>query len=103
MNLEMENKLGASCIYIDGNIKSISDNNEIRQAIETAYEKSSTEPINIYIKDSFIVTSTVIGHLIKFIKKDNMQITLYVSNHELYEMLDNMDLIDMLNVKKDFK
>ncbi|HIP45142.1 MAG TPA: hypothetical protein EYG93_07430 [Sulfurospirillum arcachonense] len=69
-------------------------------AIENAWNSNSDNSIEIHIKDSFIVTSSVIGFLIKFIKKDKIPITLYITNDELYEMMDDMNLIQALNIKK---
>jgi len=88
-------------IVIEENIKSLSDNDVIKVAIENAWNKNIDKPIEIYIKDSFIITSSVIGFLIKFIKKDKIPITLYINNDELYEMMDDMNLIETLNIKKD--
>lgn len=100
MNLTVLNNPRTTQINIEENIKSLSDNDRIKIAIEDAWNTDSDKPIEIYIKDSFIVTSSVIGFLIKFIKKDKMPITLYISNSELYEMMDDMNLIQALNIKK---
>lgn len=87
-------------IIISGNIKSISDTDVIKSAIIRAWNKDESKSLNIFIDDSFIITSSVIGFLIKFIKKDRMPITLYVKNDELYEMLDDMNLVEALNVRR---
>jgi hypothetical protein len=88
-------------IIIEENIKSLNDNDVIKIAIENAWNTNMNKPIEIHIKDSFIITSSVIGFLIKFIKKDKIPITLYIKNDELYEMMDDMNLIQVLNIKKD--
>jgi hypothetical protein len=87
-------------IIISGNIKSISDTDVIKSAIIRAWNKDESKSLNIFIDDSFIITSSVIGFLIKFIKKDRMPITLYVKNDELYEMLDDMNLVEALNIRR---
>jgi hypothetical protein len=87
-------------IIISGNIKSISDTDIIKSAIIRVWNKDESKSLNICIDDSFIITSSVIGFLIKFIKKDRMPITLYVKNNELYEMLDDMNLVEALNVRR---
>ena len=87
-------------IYIKDTIKSISDNDKLKHAIENAWHNNNEKPIHLHVKDSFIITSSVIGFLIKFIKKDKIPIYIYVYNDELYEMLDDMNLISVLNIKK---
>ncbi len=86
-------------IYVRDNIKSISDNDRLKHTIEQACKADDKKPVHIHIKDSFIITSSVIGFLIKYIKKDKFPIYLYVYNQELYDMLDDMDLIGLLNIK----
>lgn len=100
MKLSVRNTSNKTEIYIEDNIKSLGDNDTIKIAIEDAWNTNSDKAIDIYIKDSFIITSSVIGFLIKFIKKDKMPITLYINNSELYDMMDDMNLIQVLNIKK---
>ena len=56
--------------------------------------------IDLCIKDSFIITSSVIGFLIKAIKVDQMSLHVSVGSQELYEMLLEMSLVDSMNVRK---
>ncbi len=100
MKLTTLNNVHNTTIMIEENIKSLADNDLIKTAIEDAWNANMDKTIEIHIKDSFIVTSSVIGFLIKFIKKDKIPITLYISNEELYEMMDDMSLIQALNIKK---
>lgn len=102
MDLRVKTSSSKTEIHIDDTIKSISDNDKIKQAIENSWSNNE-HAIDIYINDSFIITSSVIGFLIKFIKKDKMPITIYISNSELYEMLDDMKLIEVLNIRRDVK
>ena len=100
MKLRIKNISNSTEIHIDDNIKSLSDNDSIKHAIERAWNDDSDKQIEIYINDSFIITSSVIGFLIKFIKKDKMKLRLNICNEELYEMLDDMNLIEALHVRK---
>ena len=100
MKLTVVSNISTTQINIEETIKCLSDNDEIKVAIEDAWNKNSDKAIDINIKDSFIITSSVIGFLIKFIKKDKMPITLYITNYELYEMMDDMNLVQALNIKK---
>lgn len=100
MKLTVVNGSSTTKINIEENIKSLSDNDDIKVAIENVWNTNSDKLIEIHIKDSFIITSSVIGFLIKFIKKDKIPITIYITNDELYEMMDDMNLIQALNIKK---
>ncbi len=87
-------------INVFGTIKTISDGQNIKDAVRRAFEQDSGRAINVYVKDSFIITSSVIGFLIKSIKIDKMALVVYVGSPELYTMLDDMNLIDSMNVRK---
>lgn len=100
MEINLKDTPSSKEIVINGNIKSVRDTDEIKASIEKSWDPHDVKPINIRIDNSFIITSSVIGFLIKFIKKDKMPIALYVKNNELYEMLDDMNLIDALNVRR---
>jgi len=100
MELRVKKNPTKTEIYIDGNIKSLGDNDVIKHAVEDAYHEDNSKLIDIFINDSFIITSSVIGFLIKFIKKEKMNLSLKIYNEELYEMLDDMNLVQSLNVKR---
>jgi hypothetical protein len=87
-------------INILGTIKTIADGQEIKDAVRRAYEQDNGRTINVYVKDSFIITSSVIGFLIKSIKIDKMALFIYVTSSELYAMLEDMNLITSMNVRK---
>jgi len=87
-------------INVLGTIKTIADGQNIKDAMRRAFEQDSGRAINVYVKDSFIITSSVIGFLIKSIKIDKMALVVYVSSPELYTMLEDMNLIDSMNVRK---
>lgn len=92
-----ENKVD---IIITGNIKSIVDGQTIKDAILKSFNHNDSVHINLHIKDSFIITSSVIGFLIKVIKLDKIPLHVIVESDELYVMLNEMNLIDDMNVKK---
>lgn len=100
MNLKTISDNGVSDIVITGNIKSPADNTMLKTAILHASESEHNQQINLKIEDSFIITSSVIGSLLKFIKKDKLPLALHVKNGELYEMLVDMELHRALNATK---
>lgn len=87
-------------IFISGIIKTISDGQSIKEAVARVFAQDSQQLIHIHIKDSFIITSSVIGFLIKSIKIDKMELSVYVYSNELYTMLEDMNLIESMNVRK---
>jgi len=87
-------------INIVGTIKTIADGQDIKDAVRKAFEQNNSYTINVYVKDSFIITSSVIGFLIKSIKIDKMALYVHVSSSELYGMLEDMNLIQSMNVRK---
>jgi hypothetical protein len=100
MKLTVINNTTTTQINIEENIKSLNDNDVIKVAIEDAWNENPDKTIELHIKDSFIITSSVIGFIIKFIKKDKIPISIYISNNELYDMMNDMNLIKTMNIKK---
>jgi len=90
-------------VSITGTIKTIANAQTIKEAIRTTHEQHPDTIINLIIKDSFIITSSVIGSVIKSIKMDKMALHVNVGCEELYVMLEDMNLIDMMNVRKAYK
>ena len=82
-------------IIIKGNIKSFNDSQTIKSVIEnlTKYEE-----IILDLKDSISITSALIGYLTKLSNEKN--IVLRVKDNNLYDLLDDLGLIQKLNVIK---
>jgi anti-anti-sigma regulatory factor len=89
-----------SLVSVIGNIKSASDATMIRTAIQKLANEQMEKPIVLDIKDSFIITSSVIGALVKFINKDKLDIRLNIGNPELYAMLEEMELHRLFKATK---
>jgi len=89
---------GASELTITGNIKSIEDSMEIKTAI-SAVQKRGAKSIQLRIQDSFSMTSTVIGYLMKLVNLDKIPISLLVGDHRLYQLLDELSLVQPFNVR----
>lgn len=86
-------------MIVTGLIKTVDDSNQFREELHKLISKES-KPITIHIKDSFIVTSSIIGHLLKAVNVDKARITLYVGQSDLFQLLEQLNLITPLNVKK---
>ncbi len=88
----------SNTITITGNIKKISDFQDIKNKIEPIIQKSQNLTINI--KDSISLTSTIIGYLNKLVLKDGINIQITVGDIGLYELLEDLNLISTFRVKK---
>jgi anti-anti-sigma regulatory factor len=92
------NRNGSSELTIIGNIKSIEDSVEIKEHIN-ALQKTGAKNILLKIQDSFSMTSTVIGHLMKLVNIDKLTITLVVGDQRLYQLLEELSLVQTFNVR----
>jgi hypothetical protein len=63
--MEIE-RTGSTELTISGNIKSIEDSLRIKEAVN-ALRDSGARSLNLQISDSFSMTSTVIGNLMKLV------------------------------------
>ena len=88
----------SNTITIIGNIKKISDFQDIKNKIEPIIQKSQNLTINI--KDSISLTSTIIGYLNKLVLKDGINIQIIAGDTGLYELLEDLNLISTFRVKK---
>ena len=89
---------GNSEIVITGNIKSIEDSQEIKNAI-SSLQQHGAKSIRLKIQDSFSMTSTVIGHLMKLVNLDKITVSLVVGDQRLYQLLEELSLVHQFNVR----
>jgi len=94
----MEVKSSSNVVTISGNIKSVGDFQDIKNAVDavTATYKS----IAINVVDSLSITSSVIGYLNKLVQKDKIDIRLYVGNEQLLELLSDLNLVSTFKAQK---
>lgn len=83
-------------------IKTIEDSTIFKKSVSDILAKDPKVNIEIHIVDSYIITSSIIGTLLKMVQKDNAKLSLYVYSPDLYELLDKLNLIPLLNVRKEF-
>lgn len=94
----MEIETSLNTIKITGNIKSISDFQNIKESIDDLILQH--KHININIVDSLSITSSVIGYLNKLVLKDNIDIQMHVGNEQLLHLLDDLNLISTFKAKR---
>ena len=93
MTLKQEGNI----INIEGNIKSIEDYEQIKSALDNV--KASFDSITLNIKNSISITSSVIGYLVK-LANEGKKIYLNVGSEDLYDLLDELNLINLFSVKR---
>ena len=95
MNLEDN---GANELIITGNIKSIEDSIEIKKAIN-ALKSRGAKSLMLRIQDSFSMTSTVIGYLMKSVEIDKYPVSIIASDRRLYRLFEELSLVQSFNVR----
>jgi hypothetical protein len=90
---------GSNELTISGNIKSIDDGKEIKDAVNTLISGGATT-LNLKIQESFSMTSTVIGFLMKLVNIDQIRVSLVVGDQRLYQLLEDLCLIQAFNVHR---
>jgi hypothetical protein len=94
----MEISSSGNRIVIVGNIKSVSDYQEIKSATDSVIVQEQN--IVIVIKDSLSIISSVIGYFNKVILKDKIDVQVHVGNNQLFELLEDLNLKSVFKLKK---
>ncbi len=95
----IEIKSSSTTIKIVGNIRGVEDLNEIRRSIESI-KLSSKSKLSIEVVDSFAMPSAMIGYLMKLVQQDEIDLTLKIGDSRLIELLDDLGLKEIFNIKK---
>lgn len=90
---------GASELTITGNIKNIDDYHAIKEGVRSLIDKG-VNSIAIKVLDSLSMSSSVIGFLLKTVYEDKANLSLYVKDERLIELLDVLNLTTAFNVKR---
>ena len=97
----MEVSSSHNTVTINGNIKSVSHYHQIKTEIEKILDKfSDTKSIKIHLLDSIAITSSVIGFFCKLVNIDGVSIHLHVNDESLYDLLNDLNIVTLLNVQK---
>jgi hypothetical protein len=95
--MEIETRAGGELV-ITGNIKSIQDSALIKQALSALCDQGAGA-LTIRVEDSFSMTSTVIGLLMKLVNVDQLRVSVLVGDPRLYQLLEELCLIEAFNVR----
>lgn len=94
----MELEVSSNSLVIKGNIKSVSDFQNIKQSVDAMVAQH--KHININILDSLSITSSVIGYFNKLVLKDNIDLHMNVRNEQLLNLLDDLNLASTFKAKR---
>lgn len=94
----MEISTASNIITITGNVKSVSNFQSLKSAVDGVV--SQHRSITVNIKDSLSITSSVIGYFNKLVLKDKIDITMHVGNAQLLELLDELGLVSVFKARK---
>ncbi|MEK6658696.1 MAG: hypothetical protein AABY36_03330 [Campylobacterota bacterium] len=94
----MELEVSSNNLVIKGNIKSVSDFQNIKQSVDAMVAQH--KHININIVDSLSITSSVIGYFNKLVLKDNIDLHMNVKNEQLLNLLDDLNLASTFKAKR---
>ncbi len=94
----MEISVSSEKITITGNIKSVSDFQQIKSTIDNVV--SQHKSILIHIVDSLSMTSSVIGYFNKLVLKDGINLQINVGNQQLLDLLNDLNLTSTFKARK---
>jgi len=94
----MKISASSNSVSIEGNIKTVSDFQQIKQTLDGIVSTHKT--VIIKIVDSLSMTSSVIGYLNKLVLKDNIDIQMRIGNEQLLELLNDLNLTSTFKAKR---
>lgn len=87
-------------IEVIGAVKTIDETREIRSVLDDILTAEPAGNIDMYLKETDVITSSLIGILIKLIYGENAKITIYTTSDKLFQLIERLNLVDTLNIKK---
>ncbi len=83
---------------ISGNIKTVSDFQEIKSTIDLMIQQHKSITLNI--TDSLSITSSVIGYFNKLVLKDKIALNMNIGNTKLIELINDLNLTSTFKARK---
>lgn len=100
MDIRIEDNGGQVNINISGVVSTIEETMQAKNAISEVYSKNNDAVIRVIFENSYVITSSLIGFLIKLIRGDKADITIIAKDTQLYNLISRLNLQDILNVKQ---
>jgi hypothetical protein len=86
-------------LVISGEMKTIEDYTAIKNALANVIA-GGADFVTLEIVDSMTITSSIIGLFTKTVHGDGLKIYLKIYNDRLYNLLEDLNLINIFNVSK---
>jgi len=94
----MDISTSGNVVTIKGNIKTVSDYQEIKSTIDSLVKTHQSIVVNI--PDSISITSSVIGYFTKLVQKDQIDLSIKVGDADLMELFEDLGLVALFKVRK---
>ncbi len=85
-------------VKISGNMKSVMDYKELKTLLDSLCQEYKT--VTLDVVNSISITSSIIGYLNKLVLKDKITLNMNIGNELLFELLDELSLLELFHVKK---
>ena len=87
-------------ITVTGTVDTVVNAEKVRSEVNTAHQNNPSGRIELYFEDSFVIPSSLIGALMKLARLDGADVNVMVRDSQLFQLLDRLKLVDLLNVQK---
>lgn len=91
-------RIESNRVLIEGSVKTLNEFREVQDQIETVL-KNSPERLELEMMDSELLTSSMIGYLLKLAKKDHVAIHVKTNSRELKRFVAMMKLESVLKLE----
>lgn len=92
----MECSINSNEVTIEGNIRSVNENGIIKEALRSIQDNH----ILISTRGTTVLTSDIIGCILKLINVDGKKISLKTDNEHMVDLLKQLNLNTLLSVQK---
>lgn len=91
---------GTAQVTVQGTVDTVVNAEKVRTEVNTAHKNNPSGRIELYFEDSFVIPSSLIGALMKLARMDGADIHVMVKDAQLFQLLDRLKLVELLNVQK---
>jgi len=100
MEISVE-KIGVETnVSVIGSVSTIDDSAVLKKHVNEAFDGEFSNRVNLSFIDSYVMTSSLIGYFIKLVRTDKANIVIIIHDTQLYNLIERLNLIDILNVRR---
>lgn len=97
----MQIEINGNEVTLAGNMINIDDHKLVKEKIMWLIN-GGVKDIVIFTPSPFSITSSIVGFFTKIIFQDKVKLTLYIKDPILYGLMEDLNLVETFNIKKDF-